>query len=263
MKKSLLALGLGVTLATAAFAATSLEALNAEIARFLAPYQNAVTSAKLEFTDVQTDETKTLSFGVNGFYKKVGSVNFLDVIVDNISYNYNNGVDPTAKIKGALGLDLTKVLPQETINQLVPGLEEMASEIAKDFTKQYGDAITVDLVISDKTQDAAGNYVSIKAKVGASLDFSKLPSTINVADIMFKSGEATIELDVKKGIKLNGYVVMNVGYKGFQKDGQGMKQSLDALLNRDPKELKELEDIFQWLERAANGFVNGQQTLGL
>lgn len=258
MKKTLLALGLGVTLATAAFASqSSLQALNSEIERFLLPYQNESTVAKLVFENVLTDENNTLSFALNGLYRKTGSVNFLEVAVQNLSYEYNNGVDPTVNFKGAVGLDLTKVIPQDSINQLVPAIEQLAGEMVKDFTREYGDAVTASVEITDKTQDAAGNYVSIKARIAASIDFAKLPAEKAVDSILLKSGEATISLNVKEGVKLEGFVVNNVLYKGFQKDGKGMKQTLDALLARDPKELAEIESIFKGIERAATSIVNG------
>lgn len=260
MKKSLAFAAAGVVLATTAFASLSnIQALNAEIATILAPFQNESTVARLSFQSIETNEERTLSVGVSGLYSKVGTANKFAIRLDEVAYAYGDGSAPTTRVNAGIGIDLTKVLPQETINQLIPGVEEMVKEMSQGVTKEYGDAATIDARVLEKTQDDAGNYVAIKALVKGSIDLGKLPETKPVDDVLVQSGEAILTVSIKEGISLEAVVVSNPRYKGFQRDQKGLKETLEQLLARDPKQMEEIRKLFGQIDAFAAKFVNGKQ----
>lgn len=251
MKKTMFALAAGLAATTAVYAATNLEALNAEITRIVAPFQNEATVARLAFTSIATNEERALSVGVNGLYRKVGAQNRLEVRISDISYNYGDGSAPTTRINAGVGIDLTKIMPQEQLNEMIPGVEQIVEEMSKGVTKQYGDAATIEAKVLEKTQDAAGNYVSIKAMIRGNIDLAKLPETMPVENVLVQSGELILTVNLKEGIDLEGFVVSNPRYKGFQRDQKGLKETLEQLLARDPKQLAEIERAFKWIDEAA------------
>jgi hypothetical protein len=257
MKKTALALVAGLSVATAAFAASQIESLNAEIARILAPFQNESTVARLSFHSIETNKERALSVGVSGLYSKVGTANKFEIRISDLSYNYGNGSAPTTKVNAGVGIDLTKVLPQESINQLIPVVEELVKEMSQGVTKDYGDAVTVDARVLEKTQDEAGNYVAIKALLKADIDLGKLPETKPVDQVLLQSGEAILTVNIKEGISLEASLVSNPRYKGFQRDQKGLKETLEQLLARDPKQMEEIQRIFGGIDGFATKFVNG------
>jgi len=262
MKKSFFSLGFGLTLATAALASTSaVQALNAEISRILAPFQNEKTVAKLEFQDIRTNETHTLALALNGLYRKFGSQNRLEIRLDNVSYNYGNGTAPTTNVVGGIGIDLTKLMPQEDINLIVPEVESMLQNVAQSYARDYGDAVNISAKVLDKQQDAAGNYVSIKVSLSAKIDLLKLPESMPVQEVLFTGAEATLNVNVTEGIELALTLVSNPFYKGFQRNGKGLKDSLDELLARDPEQIRQIQSLFKSLDGIADEFVDGKTVL--
>lgn len=263
MKKLFLSLGLGLAVAAGAVAAPQLDSavteLNQEIKRLLQPYQNSDTKAALTFRAIKTDAVRALQVKLNGVYRKVGTQNKLEVKVQDVSYDYGNGKAPTTKIKGEIGLDITKVVPQKYLNEIIPGIEEMVQEFAREYARDYGDAAKVVAKVTEKKTDAEGNFVSIKAKVSGKIDLSKLPANVNVEDVLFTDARADVSIDLKKGLKLNVVLVSNPEYKGFDVNDKGLKESLENLLARDPKELKDIEDLFRGLDNMASHFVNGER----
>ena len=260
MKKTFLSLGLGLAVATAAFASTGTVAeLNTEIARLLQPFQNEKTVANLIFRDIRTDEVRTLALALNGIYRKAGSQNNLEIRLDDVSYDYGNGAAPITKLHAGIGIDLTKVMPQEQINDLIPSVEQMVQSLAKDATREYGDAVTVTAEVTDKKQDDAGNYVSIKAKLGAVIDLAKLPEGKPSEDVLFTSASAELAISVKDGIDVKLVIVSNPAYKGFRRDQKGLKETLEQLLARDPKQLAEIQHLFKNIDGFAAKFVEGEK----
>ncbi len=259
MKKITLALAAGLTLASAAFASVSnIQALNEEVARILAPFQNESTVASLNFQNIEVNAERALSLAVNGLYRKAGSANQFEIRADEVSYEYGNGSAPTTRINGSIGIDLTKVLSQETINQLIPGVEELVQDLSKGALKEYGDAATVEARVLEKTQDEAGNYVAIKAFLKVTMDLGKLPETKPAEQVLFQSGEAVLSVNLKQGIGLNATLVSNPRYQGFQRDQKGLKETLEQLLSRDPKQMAEIQMLFSQIDAFAGRFVNGQ-----
>jgi len=233
--------------------------LNAEILKILAPFQNETTVAQMTFAKAETNAERALSLAVSALYKKVGSQNTLALDIQNISYEYGDGSAPTTNINGAVGLDLTKILPQEDLNQIIPNVEEMINQLKSDLAGQYGEALAIETKIFDRTQDEAGNYTGVKGKIVFAFDFSKLPEGQKKEDIVVKSGSADIAVNVKSGVSINATIVSNTEYKGFQDDNEGLKELLDKFLNQDRDTMNQVLELFQKLDQLAGQVVNGRQ----
>jgi hypothetical protein len=257
--KKLLLIPLFIASTAIAAVAGNVADLNAEILKILAPFQNENTVAEMKFSKAETNAERALSLAVSALYKKVGSQNTLTVDLKNIAYEYGNGTNPTTNVNAFLGLDLTKVLSQEDINQIVPNVEEMINQFKGDLVGQYGEALNIEVKITDRTQDEAGNYTGVKGSIVFAFDFSKLPEGQSKENIVVKSGFANLAVNVKTGLSIEAQVVSNTDYKGFQKDNEGLKELLDKFLSQDQDTLKQLEEAFGQLDRGADQIVNGQR----
>jgi hypothetical protein len=262
MKKILVVLGLGISFALSAIAAPQLKnavsELNAEIERLLTPFQDENTKAFLNFRAIETDAVRATEVKLDALFRKIGTQNIAEVKIEDISYSYGNGETPTTNINGSLGIDITKILPQETLNEIIPGVEEMVLELAKDFAKEYGDAATIDVKVTDKTTDENGNFVTIKATMSGNIDLTKLPAEVKVEDVLFTSAGIELDVNLVKGISFKLNAISNPAYKGFQEDQEGLKEMLEKLLARDAKQMQEIESLFKNLNETASQIVNGQ-----
>lgn len=258
MKKFLL---IPLFVASTAFAAVTggVAELNSEIQKILAPFQSESTVAEVVFSKADTDAEKALSLAVSALYRKVGPQNTLAVNIQNIAYEYGDGSNPTTDINASVGIDLTKVLSQETLNEIIPNVEQMINQFSSELVGQYGEALTIETKISDRTQDEAGNYTGVKGSIRFSFDFTKLPEGQDKENIVVKNGSAEIAVNVKTGISLTAQLVSNTDYKGFKDNNEGLKELLDKFLSRDQTTMNQLLDAFQKLEDTANQVVNGQQ----
>lgn len=245
MKKFVLSLGLSCSLMAGAFAADNvLEQLNSEVASILAPIQNEATSAQLTFDTLETNTEHALKIALNAHYKKEGSQNTLAINLDNLSYNYGDGSAPKTALKGSVGLDFTKLLSQDEINQIIPVASEIIDLLAQDYTEAYGDAVTVQSDITSTSQDGAGNYTALTALLSVKFDFSQLPEDVSSDEIMFTGIVVSFGIDLKNGATLDAFVVSNPDYIGFQATQEGLKEVLDKLLARDA-------EIIEWIEERA------------
>jgi hypothetical protein len=257
--KKLLLIPLFVASTAIAAVAGNVADLNAEILKILAPFQNENTVAEVKFSKAETNAERALSLAVSALYKKVGTQNTLTVDLNNIAYEYGNGANPTTTVNAFLGLDLTKVLSQEDINQIVPNVEEMINQFKGDLVGQYGDALSIEVKITDRTQDEAGNYTGVKGSLVFAFDFSKLPEGQSKENIVVKSGFANLAVNVKTGLSIEAQVVSNTDYKGFKSDNEGLKELLDKFLSQDESTMAELVAAFRQLESFADQIVNGQR----
>lgn len=260
MKKLTGFIALGLAGAAAAIAASSPVAeLNVELARLLGPFQNATTMAQLVFRTVETNAEHALKLEASGRYFKVGSQNQLDLNLEDLSYNYGDGSAPTTKMKLFVGTDLTKLLSQEDLNRIVPEAEKMVEGMAKEYAREYGDAVTVVAQVTEKTQDQQGNYTGVKARISGKIDLTKLPAGKTVDSVFATDADLSLSIDLKTGMRAELVIVSNPAYKAFQSDEKGLKDYLDSLLKRDEKSLSELVRIFQQLDSSAGEFVNGSK----
>lgn len=244
--------------AVAGSAALSIETLNARIVQILAPFQDAGTTAYLKFRSLDINQERTLKFEVDGKYRKVGTENFLEVSLSDFSYEYGDGKKPMVKASLYLGTDLTKIIRQEDINDMVPSIESILHNIASDTLHSYGDAATMSVSVKDKKKDENGNYISIDGTIELSLDMDRLRPDQKLSSIA-QGFRISVQADVKKGITLSGVLFLNPQSKGFVEDENGMKDVLLRIQQGDTAELESILKTFKSLNRMADEIVNGRK----
>lgn len=259
MKKLVLSLGLGLGLSVGAFAADNPVAkLNEQIVTILAPYQNQATVAQFKFNAIETNSERAVQVALDTFYKKVGSVNQFQFKIDNLSYSYNDGQSPTTIIKGSVDADFTRFLKQDEMNQIITNAAEMIEGMAKEYGKEYGDAASVKGVVTSTAKDSQGNYTGLTALISAKIDLSKLPEEVDVTDVIATDAVVSVAIDLKKGAKIDAYIVSNPKYRGFDEDQLGLKEVLDKLLASDEESLEMIDSYISRLDQLATYIVESQ-----
>jgi hypothetical protein len=249
------ALVAGVAVASTA---TSVTEVNSAIQQILAQFQNRLTAVKVEFKKIEIDDVRAKEAEVTIGYKKSGSVTTLELNIPKLSYDYGDGTAPTTKLRGQLKLDLTKVFSQREINDLVPSLEQAILDTAAGMTEEYGDAISMDVKITDKKQDEQGNYVSMKGRLKFKFDFAKLPPNRPKNKVLLSAGQIDVNLNVQTGVGFNVSIVSNPEFDGFKKDNDGLKEYLEKLLAKDPEVLNSISRMVFSLDNSAERIVNGR-----
>ncbi|ARM32162.1 hypothetical protein B0B39_00825 [Legionella longbeachae] len=256
MKKFFCSIGLSFCLVSSVFASdNALDLLNSEITNILAPFQNQDTVARLKFDAVELNSERAEKIALNGLYKKTGSKNSFEVKVDNLSYDYGDGKYPTTVFKGSLGLDLTKFLTREESNKIIPDAIEVLQETVREYTEEYGDAIFIKGVLTSTTKDDDNNYTGLTALLSAKIDLDKLPEDLSRSEVIATDVLISITLNLKTGFSIDGFVVSNPEYSGFQKDEMGLKEVLEHFLARDKETQDFIEGIFTFLDYAASDIV--------
>lgn len=263
MKKLVFSLGFGLTLAAGVVCADNvLDQLNTAVVNILAPFQDQATVAKLNFESIETNSERAVKVALNGQYRKVGSQNTFALNIDNLSYDYGTGTAPITVFNGSLGIDFTKVLPQDQINLMIPMAAQMVEEIAKDYTEEeYGDAATIRSVVTSTTKDTEGNFTALTALISVKIDLSKLPEETISEDIFATDIVLSLSINLKTGVMINAYLVSNPEYIKFKEDQEGLKEILDKLLARDDEALEELTDFVARLDDFASQIVEMSNSL--
>lgn len=259
MKKLLIAsLALfGATGAVAAF--DSIDELNAELTKVLAPYQNPTTTALLSFGKIELSSERALSVALSAYYEKLGSQNTLEIHVPYAGYDYADG-KPVSRLTGSVKLDLTKLLPQDQLNELIPNVESFIADLASQLSSEYGEAVSVTTEITDRQQDKDGNFTAVKGSIRFAIDLSKLPETMPASEVPVIGGEAIVAVEVTKGFSIDLNVNSNTAYKGFDSNQTGLKEYLEALLARSPELFARIADFVKQLDEGAKGIVETGST---
>lgn len=255
MKKFLCTLSLSFCFVTNIYGSNHLDLLNTEIETILVPIQNELTVAKLKFDTVEIDKDRASKVALNGLYHKMGSKNFFELKVDNLSYDYGDGTSPTTVIKGSIGLDLTTFLTREESNVFIPGFIELVGDIVNNYTIEYGDAVFVKGVITSTTKDDEGNYSGVTALIATKIDLDKLPENLSRDSVMAIEAVFSVTLNLKTGIGLDAFVVSNPEYSGFQENQMGLKEMLELLLERDEDAKSFIISTFMVLDTIASEVV--------
>ncbi|QDK37232.1 hypothetical protein [Bdellovibrio sp. NC01] len=231
------------------------DAVNAKVAALASAYNDDSTNIQVVFTDLNVDSVRALDFGVKGSVNKKGTENTLNLNVEGVQYHYGNGANPTVTGKLTAQLDLLKAFGQTFLNNAGTEFEELAKNAAATFGQSYGDALSVDAKLVDLTKDQAGNVVSAKVSVLAVVDFSKLPATIKVEDVEFKSLQ--VELAINRAGAAGAFrVVMNPANKSFNQDQTGMKEVIEKILSEDAEMYQHINGFMKWLNDVATELVN-------
>lgn len=256
MKKFFCFLGLSFCLVSSVFANdNALDLLNSEITNILMPLQNESTNAKLKFDAAEINNEHATKVILNGLYSKIGSKNNFNVTIDNLSYDYGDGKSPTTVFKGSLGLDLTKFLTREESNEIIPSAIEFLEDTVKNYTEEYGDAISIKGVVTSTTKDDEGNYTGLTALISTKIDLNRLPEYQSRESVLATDAVFSITLNLKTGIAIDAYVVSNPEYWGFEEDQMGLKELLEHLLNRDEEARDLIAGTFMYFDYIASDIV--------
>ncbi len=252
---------IGATFALTAAASTirfedRLPELNNVIAEILAPFQTVNSKASFSVLKLEANESNLLKVKVTGFYGRVGRAQAMTVNVSDITHDFNNGT-PLTRIRGGAAIDLTKLFPAEQIDGLVDSAEEMVKDIAGNFTKEYGDAVTLDARMVEKVKGPDEHYESFKAFVGVKIDLTKLPEGKKAEDIPFTEAALSINVALASGLALNGQIVHNPQWKGFAA-GSPMNPmaAIEKLLSRDEGAKAKIADILKKVDAMAGTLVD-------
>lgn len=252
---------LGATLALTATASVikldeRVPELNTVIAEILTPFQTAASKATFSVLALETNEQTMTKLKVTGFYGRVGKAQAMTVNVSDITFKFNDGA-PVTRAKGSAAIDLTKLFPAEQIDALVDGAEEMVKDMAGNFTKEYGDAVTLDVRVIEKIKGADEHYESFKAFLGVKIDLSKLPEGKKAEDIPLTEAAVSINIALGSGLSLNGQVVHNPGWKGWAADSaMNPKAAIEKLLSRDVDAKNKIEAVLKKVDAMAGTLVD-------
>lgn len=261
MNKFFISLGLSFSLIAATFAANdSLEQLNSQVAELLSPFQDQTTIAQLTFDALELDAERTNKLALHGLYRKVGSQNLFEIKLDNLSYNYEIKA-PKTTFKGSLSTDFTQILPQAQINSLVPMAAEMVEDLAKDFAREYEDAISVKGEVTSTTKDEEGNYTGLTALFSMKIDLNKLPEYKSIEEVMVTESVVSISLNTKTGLTLDAFLISNPQYMGFNEDEIGLKEMLEQLLAGNEEALSAIADLATRIDELATEILSGNLNL--
>ena len=257
MKRIILCLGFCLTLIANAFAADNIiDQLNEQVVNILAPFQNETTVAQLTFSAMETNADHAVKVAVSAFYSKAGSENLIEVKLDNLSYDYNEGLAPKTIFKGSFGFDFTNFLSQDMINtmcdRIVPYVEEMMKGYYLDY---FGDAVTVRGVVTSATKDARGNYTGLTGLFSVKIDLNKLSDDQRSEDIFATEAVLSFTINAKTGVMIDSFVVNNPAYVGFNKGQIGLKEFLDKLVASDEEVVDLITEFVEKLDRIAGSAV--------
>ncbi len=257
--RSILIAGLCLVVAvpTLAVETSALKQLNAQVLSILTPLQNATTQANLVFKKVRTNSEHALDLSLHGDYKKTGPANTLELKLSQFHYHFGDGTSPWTRFNAFVGIDLTKILPQDQINQIIPQLQDTLQGLVKEFAQDYGDAATVTVKTSNEKKDAQGNYVSLDAKIHVVIDLDKLPAATPKDSVILTEAKINLSVDLTKGVDVRGVVYTNPAYLDFNQDQQGLKEYLDLLLKQDAQTLQDIGALYQEFDAIAGSIVNG------
>lgn len=243
-------------LANAVAAPNKVGQINAELQKLLTSFQTSRTEASLNFKDVRTNVKEALAMSLAAFYRKTGAKSEFSFQLKNLSYEQSPR--PTTKGEGFVKTNLTKLFPQEDLNQMLPGVESTVNLLAQTFAAKYGQAGNLTAKVTELKQDAAGNYVGIEAKISFQLDYAKLPAKIAKDEVMFDRGQLNFSLNTTQGLRFTFEFVSNKDYKGFRAGEKGLKEYIDSLQAGDAKTLDEIKAMFRQLDEGAEGLAEGK-----
>ncbi len=247
-----LAIFAGVSVAVAA--TVSIQDVNLKVSQLTAPFNTVDTVMDFAFTSLNIDAEKTLDFGFTGLVSKTGTLNAAKLEFKKAQYTFGDGLKPTVDLDVRVDFDIVKALGQDTINEFAKELDKMAVEAAAEFGKDYGTAAQVTAKIENKVVDAAGNVEAMTMKLSAVIDFAQLPATKPVNEVEFQSVDIVVVAE-KTGLSLTVNFVANPLYKGFEKDGAGLKEYIELLLNDDKQTYDDLQRYLGMLDGMTSWLV--------
>lgn len=230
------------------------EEVNGKIAALFAPFNNKTTVLALQFKDLNVDSVRALDFGLNALIAKKGPENDLVLRLQNASYHYGDGSNPTLKGDLSIRLDFVKTFGQNSVNEIGENLEEMVTSTTRDISKRYGSAATLDIAVENLTKDVQGNFESAIMRFNLTIDYTKLPANLKIEDVELKSIRARLAINAH-GARAKVQVVLNPLYSRFQADQTGLKEFIEKLLNEDSELYQQIYKNASWINDVATRLV--------
>jgi len=241
------------------FASQNLTATSIDKAfqQLFAPYQSKTSKVGLNFSNLTTDQIRVTATDLNAWLWVKGSNNVFDFKVNRLKYTNDSASVPRLDLSASLDLDLVKALGRDAINEYAADLDKVALDFAKDMTSEYGKAATAKAEVVHKKVDVDGNVTELELSFEANVDVAKLPADKTLADVLVLGGKAKILFSEYK-TSLDFEVELNRKYKGFEKENQGLKDDLQALVDNQPQTQKQVKDVTEFLVSFAQGLASGQ-----
>ena len=233
----------------------SKEAVNQKVAALVAPYNNDKTKMEIKFTDLNIDAVRALDFGAQAEVIMKGTKRNLKLQFKNLAYHYGDGKNPVVTGKVNAEINVADVFGQKTLNEMGSNVPQMIQGFSSSFTERYGDAVTVHAVAEDLKKDAQGNFVSVRVRLSAFIDYAKLPASVKMEDVEYKSLEANLTLG-QKGLGASVKIVMNPQASTFGPSEPGLKEYINNLLSGDEATYQSLKSMADMLDITAMSLVD-------
>ena len=268
MKKSIsLFLGLSVVFAGSAFAdatnsvatvstnsvsvtaeADSVTKLNDALKTLLDAFNNQTTSASVTVSKAQINAQRAVELAGNIHYSKNYSEAKKASLDFGGSYSYPESTNsvPTTALSGQVQIDLVALVGQNELKSFADDIGKEVESMRSDAKRQYGNAAQINSSIKSST-DASG-FQSLSAVLAFDIQPDQL-SAEKAADVFFT--HADIKIDLKtSGATFDVTVISNPKYRAFARDGQGLKEWIESLLNQKKEEMDNIKTIIAFLDAA-------------
>ena len=237
--------------------ALSVADVNAKVTDLVKPLNSATSKVSFGFKTLKVDDVRTLDFSFTSLFEKKGSQNNLKFRVKNASYAYGDGAKPTVDVDLDFKIDFVKLLGQYLINRYADDIVDWATSFVNDSTQDYGSAATVSAQVLNKKVDAKGDVNFLKVKLGASVDFSKLPASMPASEVELQ-GLNVVFVMTRGGLALKAKLVMNPAYKGFDPGQDGLKEVIEKLLSDDASIYDELQTYLATIDSLTTWLVESK-----
>ena len=237
-----------------------LEDVNNQFESILQPFQNSQTKAQIQFNDMAFDAEKAKKISLKAYFEKKGKSDNIILSVNHLSYDHTILDKPLTAVDGSFGINISKLLEQEKLNQVIPLLKDMFDKFSDEYAKNiYGDAMDINAVITSLHQDSERNYVGLAALITANIDLQNLPEHTKLNEVMFKSASVALEFDVHRGLHFQAFLVSNPQYERFDATKSGLKEKLEKLASGDHQVIRDIKEIFERIDSEVSTFIENHQ----
>lgn len=237
----------------AAPAGDRLSRLNAFIGQQLSAFNDAQTSTRLAITHLSMNATRVLWAAFDLDVSKKGPKNEISIAAHDFEYTFPEDWGEKPTFKGTLTgkTDILKFMSQTQLNVTAPLFDRIVKELASSYLSDYGDAVSLDVKITDIRKDSRGNVTGLSFDLNSSIDPTKLPSGADPRSAIVTKLQAKVRADVQTGIQVEFSGECNPNAKAFEPGQEGLKEIVDKILNRDPQSLAQISGYLKSLNDLA------------